>query len=482
MKSRNFLNKRLHFIPSFRLINLTKYRYSGQDHSIISRYILTPYWNKLVTFIPISIAPNLITLTGLLFVLLNFILLLIFQSNLSCHNSIKSLDDSSNFQSNQLIKISNFFKLDSIINLNNSHSVCPGSWLYISFTIGLWIYQSLDAIDGKQARRTCTSSPLGELFDHGCDALNTTLGSILAAASLNMGQSWWTVATQTAALANFYLTTWEEYHTGILYLSSFSGPVEGILILIAVFLITAIYGPSFWEQGILSFLKLNTNSWIQALNIKDLSLNKCSLLFAIFSLSSNTLQSYLNVVKARKSQQGPNFKTLLGLVPFISLVTINLLWLWSLPIILHHHLVTFMVYYGLCFSYLVGLLMLSHIVKSPELFPHWNILLLWSLIGLIDSNLNRISFGYFQGPVIQTTNAATVAFIRFSIVIAALVYGYFVIDVIWDICDYCNINCLTIKNHNGAQSFKQSFTQSENEPPSNQSRTNPLDIRKRANI
>ena len=31
----------------------------------------------------------------------------------------------------------------------------------------------LDAIDGKQARRTNSSNPLGELFDHGCDSLST---------------------------------------------------------------------------------------------------------------------------------------------------------------------------------------------------------------------------------------------------------------------------------------------------------------------
>jgi len=30
-----------------------------------------------------------------------------------------------------------------------------------------------DNLDGKQARRTNTSSPLGLLFDHGCDALVT---------------------------------------------------------------------------------------------------------------------------------------------------------------------------------------------------------------------------------------------------------------------------------------------------------------------
>lgn len=33
--------------------------------------------------------------------------------------------------------------------------------------IGLFLYQSMDAIDGKQARRTGMAGPLGEMFDHG---------------------------------------------------------------------------------------------------------------------------------------------------------------------------------------------------------------------------------------------------------------------------------------------------------------------------
>lgn len=49
--------------------------------------------------------------------------------------------------------------------------------------LGLFIYQSLDAIDGKQARRTNSSSPLGELFDHGCDAVST--GASLFTVQLN---------------------------------------------------------------------------------------------------------------------------------------------------------------------------------------------------------------------------------------------------------------------------------------------------------
>lgn len=112
----------------------------------------------------------------------------------------------------------------------------------------------------KQARRTGMAGPLGEMFDHGCDAINTSvspilpasnkylltaiqkLECILAAYALNLGRSWWTVASQVASLAAFYLTTWEEFHTGQLFLGVFSGPVEGILMIVAIFAISGTYG------------------------------------------------------------------------------------------------------------------------------------------------------------------------------------------------------------------------------------------------
>jgi phosphatidylglycerophosphate synthase len=123
--------------------------------------------------------------------------------------------------------------------------------VYWSFSIGLFIYQSMDAIDGKQARRTGMAGPLGEMFDHGCDAINVTLEVILAQAAFGYSRSWWTVASQAAAISNFYLSTWEEYHTGSLYLSAFSGPVEGILMICVMFAITAVKGPAFWTTPII---------------------------------------------------------------------------------------------------------------------------------------------------------------------------------------------------------------------------------------
>lgn len=80
----------------------------------------------------------------------------------------------------------------------------------------------------------------------GCDALNTSLGVLTWASSTSLGQSWWTVMSLAASLGNFYLSTWEEYHTGILFLGYFSGPVEGVLMLVGVHLISGIFGPALW--------------------------------------------------------------------------------------------------------------------------------------------------------------------------------------------------------------------------------------------
>lgn len=57
--------------------------------------------------------------------------------------------------------------------MNNLMLFQAPQWSFLLCATGLFIYQSLDAIDGKQARRTDSSTPLGELFDHGCDSIST---------------------------------------------------------------------------------------------------------------------------------------------------------------------------------------------------------------------------------------------------------------------------------------------------------------------
>lgn len=51
------------------------------------------------------------------------------------------------------------------------------TWVF--FPLTLHSTMPIDNLDGRQARRTKSSSPLGLLFDHGIDALNTTLGMMV---------------------------------------------------------------------------------------------------------------------------------------------------------------------------------------------------------------------------------------------------------------------------------------------------------------
>jgi ethanolaminephosphotransferase len=48
-------------------------------------------------------------------------------------------------------------------------------------------YIILDNCDGKQARRTGSSSPMGMLFDHGCDAFVAMFNSYLLMRMFSIG-------------------------------------------------------------------------------------------------------------------------------------------------------------------------------------------------------------------------------------------------------------------------------------------------------
>ena len=47
------------------------------------------------------------------------------------------------------------------------------TWVWVVAAVNIFIAYTLDGIDGKQARKTGTSGPLGELFDHGLDSYSS---------------------------------------------------------------------------------------------------------------------------------------------------------------------------------------------------------------------------------------------------------------------------------------------------------------------
>lgn len=70
------------YIPASRRANLWNYRYSGIDKSLLSKHLLGPYWTWLVSLFPTSIAPNTITLSGLVLVALNLANLFFYDASL----------------------------------------------------------------------------------------------------------------------------------------------------------------------------------------------------------------------------------------------------------------------------------------------------------------------------------------------------------------------------------------------------------------
>lgn len=456
-----------YFIPASREGNLRKYSYKGYDGSLLSKYVLTPYWNNLVKVFPDWYAPNLITLSGLAFVAANVLTMVYYQPSLACapkpiHKAIGGpwdplFDRASISNPAQAAKaVIQSIWHGSTINIEKI--ACPAAWVYMSWSIGLFIYQSLDAIDGKQARRTGSSSPLGEVFDHGCDAINTTLEVLLTAAALNLGMGWWTVASQLLTLANFYLTTWEEYHTGVLYLSAFSGPVEGILMICVIYFLTALYGPTFWDQGILTVTGIENFSIVKSLHIKNLPLNEAFLTFGFFALIFNIAGSYKNVYKATVKKGESVLLPLLGLFPFICQATTMIAWLDASPYIRTKHLLPFAVFWGLSFAYQVGLLITAHVSKGP--FPFINVLTIWSAIGALDANVPRY-FGVRS--FLHNTQDQALSFVYLSLATSLVVYTFFVSDTIATFCRVLDINCLTIKYY-GRPKPDGSFEKEPQEP------------------
>jgi ethanolaminephosphotransferase len=304
------------------------------------------------------------------------------------------------------------------------------------------------------SRRTHQSGPLGELFDHGVDALNTCLEVLLFAGATNMGQSWKTVATLFASLLTFYVQTWDEYHTKTLTLGIVNGPVEGILTVVVVYLLTGFFGgASFWNQGMLATVGVpQTLALGSSVTIPDcvynLSFTEWYMVQGTVVLVYNTVESARNVIRARRARGDRSRYALVGLGPFFAAWGFIVAYLYLQPTILHGHLIPFAVFAGMVNAYSVGQMITAHLVKLP--FPYWNVMVIPLSFGVIDS-LGPILLRHSPVPGLGWPSALgdgvyQVAFMFCMLGMAIGVYGSFVVDVIVTICDYLDIWCLTIKH------------------------------------
>lgn len=93
-------------------------------------------------------------------------------------------------------------------------------WTLFFFGTCVIVYYNLDNMDGKQARRTGSSSPLGMCMDHGLDALGVSFITLGVAMLANVqSETVILFSAQNFVLGSFWMSVWAQYHSnGILLL------------------------------------------------------------------------------------------------------------------------------------------------------------------------------------------------------------------------------------------------------------------------
>jgi ethanolaminephosphotransferase len=138
---------------------------------------LNPLWTSLTDMLPLWLAPNAVTTFGGMHCLFSYLVLW-------RHSP----------------------QFDSAV---------PDWTLYLAGYCTV-AYYTLDCMDGKQARRTGQSSPLGQLFDHGFDCICVVAHLAAASTFLACGRTGLFFVLQGVLQFSFFMAQWEEYYTGVL--------------------------------------------------------------------------------------------------------------------------------------------------------------------------------------------------------------------------------------------------------------------------
>jgi ethanolaminephosphotransferase len=204
---------------------LTAYKNKGADHSVTYKYVMAPLYDRLVRLVPRGVAPNAVTLVGFVLIIVSHLVLMWFSPKLE--------------------------------------EAAPG-WVYVFVGVSLATYMVLDNLDGRQARRTGSSSPLGHLFDHGCDAFNVTISGVSFIAMLQLGPG-----VVSYAMLFFvghlicFAASLEELFTGAMVLREINGPNEGLIIMSSFHIITGLLGPAIWRApATLLGVTMQRNRWV----------------------------------------------------------------------------------------------------------------------------------------------------------------------------------------------------------------------------
>ena len=159
------------------LERIKSFRYKTNGLTPLEVHIFEPYWNFIANnCLPDWLAPNLMTIGGLLVPICAFATIGYFSQDFS--------------------------------------AFLP-AWVWILCFAGLFWYQTVDAVDGKQARRTDNCSPLGQLLDHNLDQISFTIFMCHACAMIQTGGDVWRIlALVPGVMAAHYSIEYRTHFTG----------------------------------------------------------------------------------------------------------------------------------------------------------------------------------------------------------------------------------------------------------------------------
>lgn len=361
------------------LDHLKVYRYESSLQGYIDSVIMTPFWNFAVTLLPLWLAPNLVTLLALSHVSLCCGVMMYYAPTLT--------------------------------------EECP-RWVYFLAFYCLFMYQTLDAIDGKQARRTGSSSPLGQLFDHGCDALCCTCTSLAISVTLQAGSTWLTYAILALHLIPFYMSNWEECQTGRMRFGAV-GVTEAQMFFMILFSVTGFYGPSVWQVRVMNMFDMKQ------------AIIGFALFLIVFAIKDNVTIVMEYYASKPKTSATKTTRAIRQLLQFVILMFFGTLWVFSPSNVYEKHCRELIVIIGLSFAYLVSRMIIHHVsdMSYPLIAPVLYLLPFASLHSVFLT----------QKQLIDETIV-----IHIVLVYVTFFYLHFVISVVTEICEFLNISCFTI--------------------------------------
>lgn len=224
-----------------------------------------------------------------------------------------------------------------------------------------------DLLDGKQARRTGTSSPLGLIFDHGCDAATTFLFTMGLGTSTRLDSTLYFALIWMMTAFPFFLNTWEEYYTGELNLPVINGVSEGAVIACLIMISGGLF-PEFWVQQATIFghtIKFNE-------------------IAVILGLSSGCLFGLISVYNVLTRFKDQREDAVWNIFIFFYLVfTLMLVIFYADSEIIRSYPKVIILVYGFAFAKLVGHLQLAHLAGSRFLQYRKSLLISFFVLGSI---------------------------------------------------------------------------------------------------